>query len=146
MKRPIYESQEDLTYETKMKTFLENKWNCTLNKLPYKYSLDWFALREREPMAFVEFKHRENLSLTAWPRYMMSLDKWIKARQLTKELQIPFIMVITFTEGTYYGVFAHNGVHDLRFMFGGRVDRNDNQDLEPMVLLPLDKFIKLEKL
>jgi len=146
MKRPFYETHGDLTHENKMKTILEAKWNCTLNKLPLKYQLDWMAMRGKDPMAFVEFKHREKLSIGAYPRYMMSLDKWIKARQLTKELQIPFIMVITFADGTYYGVFAHNGVHDLRFMFGGRVDRNDNQDLEPMVLLPLDKFIKLEKL
>lgn len=144
MKRPIYEREVDLTHENRMKTILEAKWNCTLNKLPIKYHLDWMAMRGKEPMAFMEFKHREKLSIGAYPRYMMSLDKWIKAKQLCKQVEVPFIMVITFTEGTYYGVFPHNGLHDITYGFGGRYDRGDAQDVEPMVYLSLEKFIKLE--
>jgi hypothetical protein len=144
MKRPIYESQVDLTHENKMKTFLEAKWNCTLHKVPLKYQVDWMAMRDKDPMAFVEFKHREKLSINAYPRYMMSLDKWIKATQLSKEVMVPFIMVITFTEGTYYGIFSHNELHDVRYMFGGRFDRGDFQDAEPMVLLPLSIFKKID--
>ena len=101
-------------------------------------------MRDKDPMAFVEFKHREKLSIDAWPRYMISLDKWMKAKQLCKEVEIPFIMVITFTEGTYYGVFAHNGLHDVTYGFGGRYDRGDAQDVEPMIYLPLKKFMKIE--
>ena len=144
MKRPIYESQVDLTHENKMKTFLEAKWNCTLHKVPLKYQVDWMAMRGKDPMAFVEFKHRDKLSIDAYPRYMISLDKWMKAKQLCKEVEIPFIMVITFTEGTYYGVFAHNGLHDVTYGFGGRYDRGDAQDVEPMIYLPLKKFMKIE--
>lgn len=144
MKRPIYESQVDLTHENKMKTFLEAKWNCTLHKVPLKYQVDWLAMRGKDPMAFVEFKHRDKLSINAYPRYMISLDKWMKAKQLSKEVEIPFIMVITFTEGTYYGVFAHNGLHDVTYGFGGRYDRGDAQDVEPMIYLPLKKFMKIE--
>ena len=144
MKRPIYESQVDLTHENKMKTFLEAKWNCTLHKVPLKYQVDWMAMRGKDPMAFVEFKHRDKLSINAYPRYMISLDKWMKAKQLCKEVEIPFIMVITFTEGTYYGVFAHNGLHDVTYGFGGRYDRGDAQDVEPMIYLPLKKFMKVE--
>lgn len=144
MKRPIYELQVDLTHENKMKTFLEAKWNCTLHKVPLKYQVDWMAMRGKDPMAFVEFKHREKLSIDAYPRYMISLDKWMKAKQLCKEVEIPFIMVITFTEGTYYGVFAHNGLHDVTYGFGGRYDRGDAQDVEPMIYLPLKKFMKIE--
>lgn len=144
MKRPIYESQVDLTHENKMKTFLEAKWNCTLHKVPLKYQVDWLAMRGKDPMAFVEFKHRNKLSINAYPRYMISLDKWMKAKQLCKEVEIPFIMVITFTEGTYYGVFAHNGLHDVTYGFGGRYDRGDAQDVEPMIYLPLKKFMKIE--
>ena len=144
MSRPTYESKEDLTRENNIKPVLEAKWNCTLNKLPYKYQLDWLAVRGKDSMAFVEFKHREKLSFSAYPRYMMSLDKWIKAKQLCKEVEIPFIMVITFAEGTYYGVFPHNGLHDITYGFGGRYDRGDAQDVEPMIYLPLKKFQKIE--
>jgi hypothetical protein len=75
---------------------------------------------------------------------MISLDKWMKAKQLCKEVEIPFIMVITFAEGTYYGVFVHNGLHDMTYGFGGRYDRGDAQDVEPMIYLPLKKFQKIE--
>ena len=142
MSRPMYESQSDVARENKMKALLEAKWNCELNKLPIKYHLDWLAMRGKDPMAFVEFKHRENLSIHKYPRYMISLDKWMKAKQLCKEVEIPFIMVITFTEGTYYGVFVNNLV-DVTYGFGGRYDRGDAQDVEPMVYLPLNIFKKI---
>ena len=73
---------------------------------------------------------------------MISLDKWMKAKQLCREVEIPFIMVITFTEGTYYGVFVNNLV-DVTYGFGGRYDRGDAQDVEPMVYLPLNIFKKI---
>ena len=144
MNRPMYETKQDLINENEMKSVLEIKWKCTLNKLPIKYNLEWLAMRGKVPMAFIEFKHREKLSIHAYPRYMMSLDKWIKAKQLCKEVEIPFIMVITFAEGTYYGVFPYGDLHDVEYMWGGRYDRGDKQDVEPMVLLPLKKFMKIE--
>ena len=144
MKRPIYETQKDLANENSMKAILEAKWQCELNKCPMKYNVEWFAKRGKDYVAFVEFKHRHTLSFDKYPRYMMSLDKWIRAQELSKEVRVPFIMVITFAEGTYYGVFNYNDVHDTKYMFGGRYDRGDPQDVEPMVLLPLKKFIKLE--
>lgn len=147
MKRPMYESQVDLTHENKMKTLLEAKWNCALHKVPLKYQVDWLAMRENNPMAFIEFKHREKLSIDACPRYMISLDKLMKAKQLAREVEVPFIMVITFKEGTYYGVFAPNSFDDITYGFGGRYDRGDAQDVEPMAYLPLRKFVILgEKL
>jgi hypothetical protein len=144
MNRPIYESKEDLVNENNMKSILEAKWNCELNKCPIKYNVEWFAQRGKDYVAFVEFKHRQTLSIDKYPRYMMSLDKWLRAQQLSKEVKVPFIMVITFAEGTYHGVFHHDDVHDTRYMFGGRYDRGDAQDVEPMVLLPLKIFKKIE--
>jgi hypothetical protein len=143
MSRPLYETKQDLINENEMKSVLEAKWSCVLNKLPIKYNLEWLAMRGKVPMAFIEFKHREKLSIKSWSRYMMSLDKWIRAQQLSKEMKIPFIMVVTFMEGTYYGIFPHDDSHDVRYMFGGRFDRGDAQDVEPMVLLPLKFFKKL---
>jgi hypothetical protein len=143
MARPMYETKQDLINENEMKSVLEAKWSCVLNKLPIKYNLEWLAMRGKAPTAFIEFKHREKLSIKSWSRYMMSLDKWIRAQQLSKEMKIPFIMVVTFMEGTYYGIFPHDDLHDVEYMWGGRYDRGDKQDVEPMVLLPLKFFKKL---
>ena len=143
MARPIYESEADLENERRAKQFLEEAWKCTLHKLPFKYQLDWMAMRGDKPMAFIEYKFRENLSFSKYPRYMISLDKWIKAKQLCSEVEIPFIMIITFSEGTYYGSFQHNALHDITYGFGGRYDRGYAQDVEPMIFLPLNVFKKL---
>ncbi len=143
MVRPIYETEENKKRQNDMRSILESKWSCVLQDLPYKYQLDWMAFKDKKPMAVLEFKHREKLSFDAWPRYMISLDKWIRAREISQEMCLPFIMVITFTEGTYYGSFLHNESFDLSYMWGGRLDRNDAQDSEPMVLLPLKHFKKL---
>ena len=143
MKRPMYETEANLENERRAKQFLEERWSCVLHKVPLKYQVDWMAMRGDNPMAFIEYKFRENLSFYKYPRYMISLDKWMKAKQLSKEVEVPFVMVITFTEGTYYGSFDNTMTLEMKYGFGGRYDRGDAQDVEPMVFLPLNIFKKL---
>ena len=140
MTRPIYQSNRDLTNENKIKAIVEPKWECELKKLPFAYHIDWMALRKNNPLAFIEIKWRENLPINKYPEYMMSLNKLMKGKEYTKETNLPFILIVYFTEGAYY--LKQNDI-EVRYGYGGRFDRGDAQDVEPMVFIPIGAFIPL---
>ena len=141
--RPIYETKEDLKKEIVIQSVLEDKWHCKLKKMPIAYHIDWIALRNNEPLAFVEIKHREKLEFGRFPTYMISLNKWLKAKELSKEVNVPFILVVKFMDGIYYGKYTNDMILDIKYGFNGRYDRGDTQDVEPMVYIPLSIFKNL---
>ena len=111
--------------------------------MPIAYHIDWIALRNNEPLAFVEIKHREKLEFGRFTTYMISLNKWLKAKELSKEVNVPFILVVKFMDGIYYGKYTSDMILDNKYGFNGRYDRGDTQDVEPMVYIPLSIFKKL---
>jgi len=136
--RPIYQTTRDLSNENKIKAIIEPKWRCELKKLPFAYHVDWMAMRANSPLAFIEIKWRENLSISKYPEYMLSLNKWMMGKEYTNETKIPFILIVHFTEGTYY---VKQDNLEVRYGFGGRYDRGDSQDVEPMVFIPIGAFV-----
>jgi hypothetical protein len=141
--RPLYETQLDLDKESIVQSVLEKQWRCKLKKLPIAYHVDWIALRNNQPLAFVEIKHREKLEFNKYPTYMISLNKWMKAKELAKEVNVPFILVVKFMDGIYYGKYTTDMIIENKYGFNGRYDRGDAQDVEPMVYIPLSIFKKL---
>ena len=136
--RPIYQTTRDLVNENKVKAIIEPKWRCELKKLPFAYHIDWMALRNNSPLAFIEIKWRENLPINKYPEYMMSLNKWMKGKEYTNETKVPFILIVQFMEGAYY---VKQDNLEVRYGFGGRFDRGDAQDVEPMVFIPIGAFV-----
>lgn len=136
--RPLYESSEDLANEQQVAKFLSEKWGCTFKKLPISYHIDWVVMRDK-PQAFVELKCRKNES-KKYPTLLLSLNKWMRGKELSKELGIPFIVAVKWTDG----VFFHTaGSADVSYGFGGRTDREDSQDIEPVVLIPVENFKRI---
>jgi hypothetical protein len=136
----MYESQTDLSNEKDVASYLSDKWNCLFQKLPISYNVDWLLIDTTEkPKAFAELKCRNNES-TKYPTLLLSLSKWMKGKELAKELNIPFIVIVRWTNGVYFHVA---GKHEVKYGFGGRRDRNDLQDVEPIVLIPTETFRKV---
>lgn len=133
--RPMYESREDLANEHQVAKFLSNKWKCKFNKLPISYHVDWIVIRDA-PQAIVELKCRKNDS-RKYPTLLLSLNKWMRGKELSKELGIPFIVVVKWDNGIF---FHTGGSAKVEYGFGGRTDREDSQDVEPVVLIPVSAF------
>lgn len=136
--RPLYESSEDLANEQQVANFLSNKWKCKLKKLPMSYHVDWIVMRD-EPEAILELKCRKNES-TRYTTLLLSLNKWMRGKELSKELGIPFIIVVRWTDGLFFHTV---GSATVKHGFGGRTDREDSQDVEPVVLIPVDTFKRI---
>jgi len=139
MSRPLYESQADLQNETQVAEHLNKAWSCKFHKLPMSYNVDWMIMRDK-PVAFAELKCRKNDS-TRYPTLMLSLNKWVKGSQFANELDVPFFIICRWTDGLF---FHEVGSTPVTYGIGGRTDRGDSQDTEPVVYIPVESFKRIK--
>ena len=139
--RLIYEKPEDIAAE---RTALDKAceiWKCTAEKLPIKYELDYLLLREGKGVAWLEIKSRTNTRL-AYPTYMISLGKIMAARRLSEASQLPSFLLIQWSDAC--GYIRIDSLLDFRTAVGGRTDRGDEQDIEPVAMIPVGEFALLQ--
>jgi len=141
--RPIYESKKDLDGEVQVAEVLGQKWGCKFIKLPIRYHLDFVITKGDMAVAYAELKVRKYSmpDIGRMGGYMISLGKWAAAKQMSEASLLPFILVVKASDGIYQyttKTFEHDGV-----MVRGRTDRNDWQDVEPCVMLNVDRFKKV---
>lgn len=134
MSRPIYQSAETLADELEVALDMAARWGATARKIPRAYRVSWVLLRDSKPIAWVEIKTRS----ATFSEFMISLGKVREGIALANDTGIPFVLVVKFPIGTYWTI---PGAEDLRSIgFGGRTDRADPEDFEPMVFIPRRKF------
>jgi hypothetical protein len=136
MSRPIYETEKDLTREKSIGKVLAKVWKAELHKLPRSYYVDWLITRNNQVKAFAELKCRSN-NRRQYPSLILSLHKWIHGKQLAAEVSGEFLIIVQWKDGLFY--FKESGLA-VSYGFGGRKDRGDDQDMEPVVNIPVDYF------
>ena len=134
--RPRYESEQDLNNEENAKSIIETSYNCVLRKLPISYNADWVATRNGEVVAVIEYKKR-TFNKDKYPTTFIFVDKWMNSLRLAETMAVPFILIIEWTDGIYW---HHAGTCDVEFKISGRTDRNDPQDMQPSVHIPVTAF------
>ena len=129
MFRPIYESKEDLVQEKSVADFAASKWDCAFAKLKKAYALDYAIFKDKKIVSFAEIKCR-NYSmekLDSMGGFMISLHKWIEAKNVCDTSKVPFTLLVGTEDGIWYHKtedFLNDGVS-----IGGRYDRNDSQEI-----------------
>lgn len=143
--RPTYETAVDRSNEQKVVESICGRWNCEYAKLPRRYELDYILTRGKEAVAWMEVKCR-NYSLDeigSMGGYMLSLAKWNAAQLLVTFTGRPFYLAIQTTCGGYVAKVRDFESADIRI--GGRKDRNDWQDQEPVVFIPTKRFVSFRE-
>ena len=139
--RPLYESASDLSNETRVSSFLKDCWSAEFVKLPMAYHVDWAITRGPQIKAFAEFKRRKNVK-DKYPTFMISLNKWQAGKRLGGELGVPFLIIVEWDDGLYY---CDTKAVSPIYGFGGRTDRGDSQDQEPVVFINTKAFYKVRR-
>jgi hypothetical protein len=139
--RPLYESSKDLSNELRVSNILKNCWDVGFLKLPMAYHVDWAVVRGTEIKAFAEFKRRHNPK-DRYPTFMISLNKFKNGRGLGQEIGVPFLIIVEWNDGLYY---CDTEAVARTYGFGGRSDRGDPQDKEPVVFIDTKAFCKVRK-
>mgnify|MGYP003128604899 FL=1 len=142
--RTLYETVDDLRSEKNVIGYVSQCWNVASFKLPMSYKIDYAMYRidsgssnssSENLVGFAEVKCRTH-KFGTFPTYIISLAKVLEARRLSKETETPSILIVSWLDKiAYLDFFCH---HQIRH--GGRSDRNDWQDQEPMCHFDLKHF------
>ena len=140
MNRPHYETQETLDAEEKIANTISELWKAKLSKLPIRYKLDYAAERNGRIVAWIEIKTRK-YKWADFDTFMLSLDKYLAAVELGKVTNLPVTLVVKWVDKVgYVDLLNCTGVVKM----GGRNDRNDTQDVQPVIYIPMNNFRELE--
>lgn len=136
--RPRYETREDLTREAELSRVASKKFNCTFSKMPDRYGLDFCATRDGRVVCFAEVKVRTT-PFSMYQTYMISLGKVMAARNLAGVTGLPSLLIVGWSDAwgqTRLDIDPWVGSISV----GGRTDRGDPQDIEPVVMIPMSAF------
>lgn len=136
--RTMYESEQDRINQRKAVSLLCSKWDCSLIETPPAYPFDYMLMRHDKAVAFLEVKVRNK----DYGNLMLSLHKWTDGRFLSDMTKLPFMLA--------WVVKSHGRVEircidvgkaeAVRIGYGGRQDRSDGYDLEPVVFIDREMF------
>lgn len=144
-KRRTYETQSDLKREEEVAEILAEQWGVVAKKLPRFYHFDYALCdyipdvnyNEQWPIkAMVEIKNRTVVS-HRYDTVIIGLDKLMEADKVARVSDCMILLVYRFTDRIcYYQI----GQEKLDLTMGGRRDRNDKEDHNPVVHIPIEKF------
>ena len=141
MSRQIHETQADLDNEEIVKQAIEKK-GVVLHKLPMSYRMDYIVFRSGKAISVVEVKSRTKGTLsTKHPLFMLSLSKWNAGIDYATK-GLAFYLAGKFDDGVFLYKYSPNHDVDIRW-YEGRKDRQDPDDQEPCVYVPMKLFRKL---
>lgn len=137
MGRPVYETAHDRARETGVSEALALAWRCEVHKLPRLYACDFAVMRDNVVQAWLEIKVRN----ASYSTYLLSLHKWIKGVELSEATGKPFLLVVSWpVDGERVICYRPLVREPVHVVLGGRKDRGDPNDVEPMVEIPMSGF------
>lgn len=128
--RPRYETADDRTRELAVAQAVFDPYGVTLAKLPVSYEADFAVVRDGRVIGVVEVKVRSR----AYDTLMLSLHKAQTMRRYA-ECGLRAWLVLCVPTGVYARQVTASDLADIRM--GGRTDRGDWQDVEPVVHVPM---------
>lgn len=132
--RPRYETAYDMADERGVAERLSVLWSCDLRKMPEFYPCDWAFVRSQKVVGLAEGKCRKVMS-SAYPTLILSLHKWTDLQRYAQHT--PTLLVARFNDCIKWipvdGKPREVGI-------GGRKDRGDWQDTEPVVHIPIKEM------
>lgn len=144
MARPFYESQKDRDAETAVAALIADKWGGVLHKLAPKYGADFAHYVRGKLTNFVEVKDRsERFTSDAFERYgfyAISLHKVTQMLAQAATAAARCVLVVKCQDGLFYAPIDRETAPLGGTVHGGRKDRGDWQDMEPMVQIPWSHF------
>jgi len=136
MSRPTYETAENRGKEAEFADRLSKVSGKQFRKLPKAYRADYGVLDAAGYLtAFAELKCRTN-DARRYGTYILSLHKWLSLLSLaTAAPGLKSLLCVRFTDCDM--VYRVQDGDDVAIKWGGRADRGDWQDQEPVVHIPM---------
>lgn len=137
MTRPLYETHIDVKNELAVINTVAVLARMEAVKLPIRYSVDFALIKDKSIRAWIEVKCRKNQQ-AAYSTLMISAAKLMDGVNLATQSGRPFFLIVRWTDKL--GRLKINDLTNYNLGFGGRKDRSDAQDLEPVYEIPIKQF------
>jgi len=143
--RQLYENDLSLKDEKRIQPLLERRFNLTLHKMPISYRIDWFATRNGQASAVIEYKRRF-VDKNQYDTIFLSLSKWNAGLDFVLKNRLAFVFVAEWNDGVgYLPIASMESLNNYNIGFGGRTAQTrDSGDIEPVIHLPISEFKSLE--
>lgn len=142
--RPTYETPGDRAREAAVVEAFARHYGIRTIKSPARYPVDFCVVREESGTevvtAFGEVKIRTN-AIDTYPTFILSVGKWVEGMALAERTATRLLLVVGWDGGSdvrWVDLTALTG--PPRIAPGGRRDRNDADDEEPVIHLPTHVF------
>jgi hypothetical protein len=93
-----------------------------------------------EVTSWVEVECIEN-PFKQYPTLAIGITKLMAGLAFEHKTGLPFFLVVHWPD--FLGYIRIKSLSEFKILKGGRTDRNDNADVEPMVHIPIQMFKKL---
>lgn len=140
MSRPQYETQDDLKNEEEAIRRLEAVSGRKSFKLPRGYRIDFAMCDGEEITSWIEVECIEN-PFKQYPTLAIGITKLMAGLAFEQKTGLPFFLVVHWPD--FLGYIRIKSLSEFKILKGGRTDRNDSADVEPMVHIPIQMFKKL---
>jgi len=137
--RATYETLETLTAERAFMQRYESAFGCRCEKLPRRYSVDCAIMQSGTVTGWLELKCRTH-TINRYPGYWLSLAKFFYGCSLSERTGAPFVLAVAFSDCDARLVCSALRRDQWGISFGGRYDRGDPEDCEPLAVLPINLF------
>lgn len=136
--RPMYETQADRDLEQEVAVTVAVHYGCIPERTPRAYQVDWLLMR-KGLHCFLEIKRR-SVKHNAFSTLILSAHKWDYGRSMAERFGVGFLLAVEYTDGIWCW-----DTKDIKpnVQMGGRADRGDDRDVEPVVHLPISLFVKI---
>lgn len=135
--RPMYESSQDKAHEAQVIARLCSAWKCDAQKMPVAYPVDWSLKQGKEVKALAEIKFRN----ASYDTYIVGLRKYSDMLNLHQASGLPCLLVVCWPEGGKRVIkYTTITSKPTKVIHGGRTDRGDSQDVEPMAEIAMSEF------
>lgn len=141
--RTLYETKEDLANEKTAFVDIKKHFKVTGNKLPKQYRLDFILYNKGSVWAVVEYKCRRGIKTDTYPDIILSCAKFMEGKRWVRDFRCKFYFVVEFSDGLYCVELTYLDTGYAVVTRGGRTDRDDWQDIEPVIRIPIDNFKRL---
>jgi len=113
-------------------------WKCDVRRLAEYDRVDYYLVRDETVMAVCELKVRD-VKHDAYPTVYLSARKYASLTLLGSAFGVRPLFIVAFADG-WLGYVNVLDVPRQKLLMRGRHDRNKDNDVEPMLQVPLESF------
>ena len=136
----MYETSADREREQAIAEFAAQQWMLTVELRPRGSAFDAIFSLGEQVICFAEVKWRDH-DFGDYPTLMIDVTKNAVGRYAIKGTDVKFRFIIAFRDDVRYYELTEDDRFDVTMK--ERKDRGDPLDRDPVILIPLERFVKI---